>query len=52
VYLDGIRMVDWNLDRVSPQEVEAIEVYHGVSTPIEYTSMFSTCGVVLIWTRR
>ncbi len=52
VYLDGIRMVDWNLDRVTPQDVEAIEVYHHVATPIEYTSMFSTCGVVLIWTRR
>ncbi len=45
-------MVDWNLDRVSPQEVEAIEVYQHVATPIEFTSLFSACGVVLIWTRR
>ena len=52
VYLDGIRMVDWNLDRVSPQEVQAIEVYQHVATPIEFTSLFSACGVVLIWTRR
>ena len=30
-------------------DIGAMEVYHGISTPIEYG--FGSCGVVLIWTR-
>ena len=57
VYLDGMliqdqstepRLTDFN--RVPPSAVEAIEVYVGVNTPLEYRR--NPCGSVLIWTRR
>jgi outer membrane receptor protein involved in Fe transport len=56
-YLDGIRMTDWDLDQVSPDALEAIEVYTGADTPVEYGSPFDAnaqyhCGVVLFWTTR
>jgi hypothetical protein len=31
-------------------EVEAIEVYHGASAPLQFTQ-FSTCGTIVVWTR-
>lgn len=38
---------------VAPEEIEAIEVYKGpAGLPDEYRSSDSSCGVVLIWTRR
>jgi hypothetical protein len=30
-------------------ELEAVEVYHGASTPMRYSA--STCGTILAWTR-
>jgi len=56
-YLDGVRMTDWDLDLVAPDALEAIEVYTGPDTPVEYGSPFDAqaeyhCGVVLIWTTR
>lgn len=40
-------------DLVSPQSVEGIEVYRGISTvPAEFLSPDAACGVVVIWTRR
>jgi len=33
-----------------PQDLEAIEVYHGASAPIRY-SQFTTCGTIMVWTR-
>ncbi len=35
-------------DVVDPDDVEAIEVYIGSMTPIQYRA---TCGVILVWTR-
>ena len=49
VYVDGVRSFDADLDRFPPEWIGAMEVYHGISTPIEYG--FQSCGVVLIWTR-
>ncbi len=33
-----------------PSDIEAIEVYHGSSAPIQY-SQFTTCGTIMVWTR-
>ena len=56
-YLDGVPMVDWDLDLVRPDDLAALEVYQGVGTPVEYRQPVDpggtlACGVVLIWTRR
>jgi hypothetical protein len=55
-YLDGVHMYNWDLEFLRPDDLEAIEVYHGASTPIEYQHLIDPdgvypCGVVLIWTR-
>jgi len=57
LYLDGVAMHDWDLEFLRPDDLEAIEIYHGASTPIEYQHLRDPdgvypCGVVLIWTRR
>jgi hypothetical protein len=40
-------------DLVTPEAVEGIEVYRGLSTvPAEFLTPNSRCGVVAIWTRR
>jgi len=49
---DGQPTFDRGPDWIPPEWIEAVEVYHGFDTPIEYTSIFGDCGVVLIWTRR
>lgn len=55
--LNGARVgPGFEIDDISPEWIEAIEVYRGVSTvPIEF-SVFSSdarsgCGVIVIWTR-
>ncbi len=51
IYLDGFRMGrDFDLDMIPPSTVGGIEVYQGMATPIQY-GQFSTCGVILIWSR-
>ncbi len=38
---------------VSPEEIEAIEIYKGpAGMPAQYRTSESSCGVVVIWTRR
>jgi hypothetical protein len=56
-YLDGMAMFEWNIDDVLPDDLEAIEVYHGPSVPVEYARLVDPdghypCGVVLLWTTR
>lgn len=42
----------FTIDHIPPEMIEAIEVYRGAAEiPIEYRTMGSVCGVVLIWTR-
>jgi len=49
IYVDGMRMQDFDLDSLDPMNVQAFEVYHGISeTPIEYSHH---CGVILVWLR-
>jgi hypothetical protein len=57
LYLDGMAMHDWDLEFLRPDDLEAIEIYQGASTPVEYQHLRDPdgvypCGVVLIWTRR
>ena len=53
IYVDGVRSPDADLNQVPPEWLEAIEVYTGVTTPVEFqTAASESCGVVLMWTRR
>ena len=49
-YLDGMPLFDSDLDIITPEDLEAVEFYHGPGTPIQYSH--HPCGVVLLWTRR
>jgi hypothetical protein len=49
VYVDGMKLEDFDIDSVDPLRLQAFEVYHGVSeTPIQYAHH---CGVMLLWLR-
>jgi hypothetical protein len=53
-FIDGTMAVGYNLDDMSVSDVEAIEIYSGVSTlPAQFAKARSTimCGTVVIWTR-
>jgi hypothetical protein len=60
VYVDGRSVCSGRLDEplfdmrsIQPAEIEGIEYYAGpAQTPMEYSTMESSCGVVVIWTRR
>ncbi|HET7464831.1 MAG TPA: carboxypeptidase regulatory-like domain-containing protein [Longimicrobium sp.] len=60
VYLDGALMAGFtlgesgsvSLDDLHLSSVEAVEVYRAAEAPPEYRNSTSTCGVILIWTRR
>ena len=51
--LDGVplrRTTSLSIDEyLTPNEVEAIEVYRGVETPIRFAN--NSCGAVVVWTR-
>ena len=38
----------WDFDSIPPEYLEAMEVYQGLGTPIQYGP---ACGVVLFWSR-
>ena len=50
VFIDDVRMFDPDLNQLHPDQIEAMEVYLGVGTPLRYSR--DSCGAVLIWTRR
>ena len=53
-YVDGVMVRGFNIDDMPPMDVEAVEVYSGVSQiPPQFKNAFSTamCGVVVIWSR-
>lgn len=51
IWIDAVEISGTsNIDQlVSPQEVEALEVFHGFELPVEYG--VNTCGGILVWTR-
>ncbi|MDB4950819.1 MAG: TonB-dependent receptor plug [Gemmatimonadetes bacterium] len=53
IYLDGIRLSDNDIDAVSTEALEAVEVYNSAAEiPAEYnTTNGGSCGAVLLWTR-
>jgi len=56
-YVDGIAVHNFDFDTLRPDDLEAIEIYHGPSVPIEYSQLVDPdgvypCGAILIWTRR
>lgn len=54
VYIDGFRSHDGfaTFLSMSPQDLEAMEVYHGLaSVPAEFSPRPNDCAAVVIWTR-
>ncbi len=56
-YLDGVAVYDWDIDQLRPDDLEALEIYHGPTAPIEYQSLMDPdghypCGAILAWTKR
>jgi hypothetical protein len=52
VFLDGLRVEDYNIDLIPPEDVVGIEVYRqGADTPAEFSRYSADCGAVLIWTK-
>ena len=52
--VDGMRIENGSPDEFAPEDVEALEIYQGISTlPIEFQPRpnTNTCGAVVIWTR-
>jgi hypothetical protein len=54
-YHDGAPLVDYNLEVVAPDEIEAMEIYQGAEVPVQFLDdrprSGPSCGVILIWTR-
>ncbi len=54
VYIDGIRSHDPSRDyfALSPLDIEAIEVYHGMAqVPPEFSPQPNDCAAIVVWTR-
>jgi hypothetical protein len=55
VYLDGTKAPGMEVDEITAQSVQAIELYANMSTvPLEFQSVgaqTTPCGTVVIWTR-
>lgn len=54
VYIDGIRSHDGLRDylSLSPLDIEAMEVYHGLATvPPEFSPEPNDCAAIVVWTR-
>lgn len=60
VWLDGMLMngsreptEPFDMGRIPPERIEALEYYAGAAeTPMEYSRLGSSCGVLVIWRRR
>lgn len=52
-YVDGVLIgAGFNVDEVSANDVEGLEVYRGASqVPPEFNRRTASCGVIVIWTR-
>jgi len=49
LYIDDMLVDDFSLDFLDPENIQALEVYHGgpAEMPVEYG--FKHCGVILVW---
>ena len=53
-FVDGMRIENGSPDEFTPSDVEALEIYTGLSNlPVEYQPRHDTytCGAVVVWTR-
>ena len=52
LWVDGMRlMTSEGMDDILPtMDLEAVEVYHSASLPVEFGS--TPCGAIIVWTRR
>jgi hypothetical protein len=51
-WIDGRYIPSFELDQITPMEIQALEVYRGPSeTPPELNRFNAGCGVIAIWTR-
>jgi hypothetical protein len=51
IWIDGFQQDQDILDLYRPSDLVALEVYPPSQVPLRYASAFSSCGVVLAWTR-
>ncbi len=52
LYIDGAQTMSTSMSidqMLHPEEVQAIEIYRGPETPVEYQR--NSCGAILVWTR-
>ena len=59
LYWDGmpwhLAAVPWGLDEVPPGEIELVEVYTGMRTPLRFSRWpgdINDCGAIAVWSRR
>ena len=60
VYLDGVLQngireptEPFDLKQIPPERIDKMEFYaSGAETPLQYSRMGSSCGVLVVWTRR
>ena len=64
VYWDGMPMewggrvvttVPWGLDEIPPEEIDLVEIYTGIRTPLRFSRWpgdMNNCGAVAFWSRR
>ena len=59
LYWDGmpwhLAAVPWGLDEVPPGEIELVEVYTGLRTPLRFSrgpGDINDCGAIAVWSRR
>jgi hypothetical protein len=52
VFLDGLKVDNYNIDMIPPEDVLGVEVYRqGADTPAEFSRWSADCGAVVIWTK-
>lgn len=47
IWLDGVLTTEVDVDNISPETVEGIEVYQGAGAPLRFST---DCGAIIIWT--
>jgi len=51
-YTPGQRQPPPDIDEIPISQLEAVEVYRGADTPAELGGLGSSCGTIVLWTRR
>ncbi len=47
IWVDGVLTTEVDMDNISPETVEGLEVYQGAGAPLRFST---DCGAVIIWT--